>query len=220
MVGRAPQVNFAKGEVSEEIASRFDVQAYASGVKRARNVRVRRYGGLAKRMGTVFVSEVLDASKPVRLVPFEFSREQTYALELGQGYMRVATRGGMVLEENLSILGIATGDPTVLHVPYHGYAVGDQVYLVGGPLGTPLGQLLSGRTWRVSAVPDDSHFAIAVDSTGLAFTTWSGGIERTAEPPPPEPDPVVPPPVDPPPPPPVGKDGRDQDDGNPATDIP
>lgn len=202
---RLAQVNFSKGEVSDEIAARFDVAAYSSGAKRARNVRVMKYGGLAKRLGTHFVAEVRDASKPVRLIPFQFSLDQAYALELGQGYMRPAALGGMVLEEELVITGITSAAQATIAAAYHGYSVGDDVYLKGGD--GNMGRLLNNRFWRVVAVPDSGHFAIAADTTGVAFTGWEGGIVRGAPPSPPDPPPVVNPPVDPPPPPHTGGGG-------------
>lgn len=174
------QVNFAKGEVSPEIHARFDVAAYTSGVRQARNVRVMKYGGLAKRMGTRFVGEVADATKPVRLVPFQFSFEQAYALEMGHGYMRPAANGGMVLEADLAITGISSAAQAVVAAAYHGFAVGDQVFFTGG-LGA-MGDLLNGRAVWVVAVGDAGHFTIAVDTTGVAFTGWTGGATRTGAP--------------------------------------
>lgn len=202
---RLAQVNFAKGEVSPEIYARFDVAARAAAVKRARNVRVMKYGGLAKRLGTRLVAEVLDASKPVRLVPFQFSLTQAYALEMGQGYMRPAANGGMVLEDDLAITGITSAAQAVVSSAYHGYSVGDQVYLTGGA--GDMGALLNDRFWTIVAVPDAGRYTIDANTSGVAFSGWTGGITRSAPPPPPAPDPVVPDPVDPPDPPYTGGGG-------------
>jgi hypothetical protein len=215
---RVPQTNFAKGEIAPELYARFDVAAYASAAKRARNVRVMKYGGLTKRMGTRLVAEVADASQPVRLLPFQFSLEQTYALEMGQGYMRAAANGGMVLEEDLAITGITSASQAVVASAYHGFAVGDQVYLTGG-LGE-MGELLNHRFWKVVSVPDAGHYTINADTRAVAFSGWEGGITRTAPPDPPEPDPVVPPPVTPPLPPVVGGGGSGTGTRNPNEQIP
>lgn len=204
-MARLAQVNFAKGEVSPEIYARFDVAARGSAVKRARNVRVMKYGGLAKRLGTHLVAEVLDASKPVRLIPFQFSLTQAYALEMGQGYMRPAANGGMVLEDDLAITGISSAGQAVIAAAYHGYSVGDQVYLTGGD--GVMGALLNNRFWKVVAVPDAGHFAINANTSGVTFSGWTGGITRSAPPAPPAPDPVVPDPVAPPTPPYTGGGG-------------
>jgi hypothetical protein len=82
---RTAQANFCRGELGPQLYGRFDVDAWGTALRRARNVIVLKYGGLSKRPGTQLVAEVLDASQPVRLVPFQFSLDQTYALEMGQG---------------------------------------------------------------------------------------------------------------------------------------
>lgn len=210
------QPNFSKGEVSSEIRARFDTEAYPSGVRQARNVHVVRYGGLRKRMGTRLVHEVANATKPVRLIPFQFSIDQAYALEFGQGYMRPHAFGGAVLEQSLAITDISAAAQAVLTVAYHGYEVGDEIYLIGGGGFGPMAAMLNNRFWRVIAVLDDNRFRIDADTRGLTFEGWNGGITRTAPPDPPEPPPVVPPPVDPPAPPktgdPIGGGGGTQYD--------
>ncbi len=129
---RIGQPNFSKGELAEDLISRVDVAAYATGLRRARNVMILKYGGVTKRPGTRLVAEAFDDSAPVRLMPFQFSLTQTYALEMGQGYMRPAALGGMVLEEKLTIESIALGIATTIQAAYHEYTVGDQVYFQKG----------------------------------------------------------------------------------------
>ncbi|MES1971776.1 MAG: hypothetical protein V4472_04900 [Pseudomonadota bacterium] len=204
MALRTGQPNFSKGELAEDLISRVDVAAYATGLKRARNVIILKYGGVTKRPGTRLVAEVQDDSAPVRLMPFQFSLSQTYALEMGQGYMRPAALGGMVIEDKLTIDAITRGATTGIAAAYHGYAVGDQVYFSGidGTIE------LNGRIARVIAVPDDHHFTVDVDSTGFgAFTADHDGATRAGPPPPPPPPPPVPPPPPPPPPPTIGGGG-------------
>lgn len=205
MPARQGQSVFAKGEVSPEIEARMDVAAYGSGVRSGLNVYVRKYGGLSKRLGTRFVAEAHDATKPVRLIPFEFSITQTYALELGQGYMRPITVGGMVVEEEVAIQGITAASNAVVHSPFHGLDVGDEVYLKSGD--GEMGDRLNNIIWTVTAVPDADHFAIDARTFGLTFTSWSGGVTRVSPPPAPPAPPSVPAPVDPPAPPDTGGGG-------------
>jgi hypothetical protein len=201
-----PQINFAKGEVAEELRARFDVQAYPSSVRRARNVRVKKYGGLEKRPGTRFVAEVYDDSAPVRLAPFQFSLTQTYALEWGQGYMRVASNGGMVLNEELAVTGLSSANPVTVTAAYHGYSAGDQVYF-SGQVGA--WEVLNGRFFDVIASTGTDTFTIDFNGSGFAaWTASTGGITRVGAPDPDPTPPVVPPPVDPPEPPVVGGGGR------------
>ncbi len=184
--------NLSKGELAPELIARTDVSAYSAGTRRSRNVIIRKYGGQTKRMGTRFVAEAYDATKPVRLLPFQFSIEQAYALEMGQGYMRAAALGGMVLQQALTITAVTLGVTTTIAAAFHGYSVGDQVYLQG-IAGTVE---LNGRMAKITAVPDAGHFVVDVDSRAFsAFTGDTGGIARTAPPVVPEPAPVVPDPV-------------------------
>ena len=201
MAFRVGLPNFSKGELGPELIARTDVAAYGAGVRRARNVFIRKYGGLTKRMGTRFVSEVYDSSQPVRLLPFQFSIEQAYALELGQGYMRAGALGGMVLNEELAITGITKAAQAQVTAALHGYSPGDQVYFKG-----VAGMVeINGLTGRVVSVTGVNTFTVDINTTAFAaFTSATGGITRTTPPPDPTPDPVVPPVVDPPEPPETG----------------
>lgn len=213
---RIAQPNFSKGELAPHLWGRFDVDAYQTAVRKARNCYVLKYGGLEKRPGTRFVAEVLDDSGPVRLIPFQFSIEQTYALEMGQGYMRVAALGGLVLNEQLAITSITNEAQAKITAAYHGYSVGNQVYLSG--IAGDLGEELNGRIATVSAVVDANNFRIDISTVDMAaFTTADGGITRTGAPDPDPDPPTVPPVVTPPDPPPTGGgggDGRDPDNPN------
>lgn len=200
---RLAQAVFAKGEIGPELQGRFDVDAYPSSVRKARNVVVLKYGGLTKRPGTRYVSEVYDASRPQRLIPFQFSLTQTYALETGQGYMRAAALGGLVLNEQLAITAITAAANAQVTAAYHAYSVGDEVYLDG--IAGALGNHLNGRFARVVSVVDGNNFTININTTAMpAFTSSTGGITRSGPPAADPTPPVVPPVVDPPDPPDLG----------------
>jgi len=205
-MNRVGQPNFSKGEIAPELYGRFDVDFYSAGLKKARNVLVLKYGGLTKRPGTRLVAEVIDDSEPTRIIPFQFSLTQTYALELGQGYMAPCALGGRVLGEDLAITAITNAAHAQITAAYHDYSVGDYVYLTG--VAGTLGDFLNNRTWPVYSIVDTDNFTIDADTVGKgAFTTASGGITRTGTPPPPPPPPPVPPPVTPPDPPSIGGGG-------------
>lgn len=204
MAFRHAQPNFSKGELSDELLGRFDVAAYSAGLKRARNVIILKYGGVTKRPGTRLVAEVYDASEPVRLIPFQFSTEQAYALEMGQGYMRPAALGGIVLREELAVTGITKAYPAQITAAYHGYSAGDQVILTGQAGMTEI----NGRILTVLASTGTNTFTVDLDTTG--FGTWTGnggGITRGSAPDPDPVPPVVPAPTPTPTPPPVGGGG-------------
>jgi len=204
---RASQTNFSRGEIAPHLYGRFDVEAWGSAVRKARNVMVLKYGGLTKRPGTQLVGEVLDKSAGNRLLPFQFSLTQTYALEMGQGYMSPIASGGRIVEVEIAITDVSNASQAVISAAFHGYSVGQQVYLSG--IAGTLGDLLNGRTWTVAAVPDSGHFAINADTrTAGVFTSAEGGITRTTDPAPAPTAPPVPAPVPDPTPPVVVRPGQ------------
>lgn len=204
---RSAQTNFSRGEIAPHLYGRFDVEAWSSAVRKARNVMVLKYGGLTKRPGTHLVGEALDKSGGSRLLPFQFSLTQTYALEMGQGYMAPMASGGRIVEDELAITAITRASQAQITAAFHGYSVGNRVYLDG--IAGEMGDLLNGRIWVVLGVQSDSAFTINANTTGMAaFTSAEGGITRTGAPPPEPTAPVVPTPTPPPTPPVVVKPGE------------
>lgn len=193
---RAALQNFSKGEISPELEARFDLSAYQAGLRTALNVKIRRTGGVSKRMGTRFVTEAL--SETARLLPFQFSDEQGYALEFGQAYMRPLALGGAVLEEGLKVISITKGNPTVIEVNFHAYEVGEQVYLKSDePEDFGMFEILD-RWLTITDVPDANHIEVDIDSTAYTDFVIDTGTNRVGAPAPPDPPPVVPPPLIPP----------------------
>lgn len=184
---RIPDTNFSKGELAPYLKGRFDVESYSSALALARNVYVMKYGGVSKRPGTLFVGEVIGEGQPVRLIPFQFSLDQAYALEFGNGYCAPCLQGGRLLEPELAITGITNATDAQITVAYHGFVVGDYLFLQG-ITGTDasLGNMLNSRTVQVVAVIDANNFTINVDTTlASAFVSCTGGSTNSAPPTPP-----------------------------------
>lgn len=184
MAPRVALTNFSKGELSPEVESRFDLPLYQAGLRRARNVKIKRTGGVSKRMGTRFVCEALATT--ARLFPFQFSDDQAYALEFTQAKMRPLALGGAVLETLLAVTAITNATTAKITAAFHGYSVGDQVYLsdIQGMVE------INDRFLTVLTVVDQSNFTVDFNSTAAGvFTGDSGGITRTGAP-----DPVPDPP--------------------------
>jgi hypothetical protein len=106
--------NFTGGELSPRLDGRNDLSKYASGCKTLQNMVVYPHGSAARRPGTSFVAEVKTSSAYTRLVPFEFSTEQTYILEFGNEYIRFYKDSGAILESNKTITGITKANPGVV----------------------------------------------------------------------------------------------------------
>lgn len=203
---RAGQPNFSRGVLAQHLHGRFDVDAYNAGLKEGTNVIVLKYGGVTKRPGWRLVAEVINGAEPTRIIPFQFSLTQTYALEMGQGYMSPCALGGRLVEEELEIVNITNAVHAEIEAAFHDYAAGEKVYVTG--VEGEIGALLNGRFWDVVSVVNGDKFTIDADTTGLEpFTAADGGITRVEAPEPPPPPPVVPPVVPPPQPPNTGGGG-------------
>ena len=88
--------NFTAGEITPKLFGRTDISKYDNGAETVENFLVQPHGGLSRRPGTRFVSEVKNSSNAVRLIPFEFNVEQAYVLEFGPTYFRIYRDGGQV----------------------------------------------------------------------------------------------------------------------------
>ncbi|MCX2192090.1 hypothetical protein LD112_04790 [Pantoea agglomerans] len=102
------QPSFAGGEISPNVYGRVDLAKYSVALRRCRNFIVRQYGGIENRPGTRFIAEAKYPDRKCRLIPFQFSTVQTYALEFGHLYMRVFKDGGQVLNSSNVAYEIAT----------------------------------------------------------------------------------------------------------------
>lgn len=98
---RAYQPSFTGGELSPALWARVDLAKYAVGLKGATNLFVHPHGGASNRAGLAFVNEVKTSTSETRLIPFQFSTEQTYILEFGNLYMRIYRDGGLILSGGL-----------------------------------------------------------------------------------------------------------------------
>lgn len=101
--------SFNGGEFSPYLDGRIDVEKYASGCRRLENFIVPPHGAAIRRPGTQFMAEVKDSTKAVRLIPFEYSNEQAYVLEIGNEYIRFFHDGGQLM---------SAGVPYELESPY------------------------------------------------------------------------------------------------------
>jgi len=90
------QNNFSSGEISPKSLGRYDFAKFANAVKTMQNYLIHQVGGALFRPGTVFVAETKTSAKESRLIPFQFSTTQTYALEFGNLYIRFYADGGIV----------------------------------------------------------------------------------------------------------------------------
>lgn len=89
---------FNAGELSPLMRGRVDLAKYANGCELLENGIPQITGPVTKRPGTRFVLEVANSANRSRLLPFEFSESQAFALEFGNNVIRFFANGGVVLD--------------------------------------------------------------------------------------------------------------------------
>lgn len=102
------QRNFAGGEISPSLYARTDIVKYQTGLRTCRNFLIQKHGGATNDSGTQFIAEVKTSADETRLIPFIFNTSQTYALEFGDGYMRVIRNGAAVEVSGVSAYNAGT----------------------------------------------------------------------------------------------------------------
>ena len=101
------QTNFSTGELDPLLRSRVDIPQYENALAKATNVVIQPQGGMRRRGGTKHILELPNSSTPsvangVRLVPFEFSVDDSYMLCFVAGRMYVIKGGAVVTNINSS----------------------------------------------------------------------------------------------------------------------
>lgn len=90
------QDSFVRGEISPRLHVRASLDLYRAALSQCVNYITLPHGGIRKRGGTYFAGEVKTSSTATRLIPFIFSPDQAYALEVGNLYIRVYAYGQRV----------------------------------------------------------------------------------------------------------------------------
>lgn len=90
-IQRFIQTSGNAGELAERMAGRVDFQKYFNGMSAMVNFIPLKQGGFEKRPGLEYVAE---AKTKAKLMPFEFSVDDTVIIEAGDEYMRFFTEDG------------------------------------------------------------------------------------------------------------------------------
>ena len=99
------QTNFSTGELDPLLRSRVDLAQYNNALAKATNVVIQPQGGMRRRPGTKYMAELPNSSTEsaangVRLVPFEFSVDDSYMLCFTHNRMYVFKDGAQVTNIN------------------------------------------------------------------------------------------------------------------------
>ena len=92
------QNSFTGGVITEKMFGRVELEQYKDSVSKLLNFKVQPHGGITRRSGTRYVCEVKDSTKDVRVIPFEFSADDSYAIEVGPLYFRFIKVGVQVMD--------------------------------------------------------------------------------------------------------------------------
>ena len=176
------QNSFNAGELSPQLKGRADLEKYKNGCDTLENFIPQLFGPARKRPGTRFVLETKDSSKSSRLIPFEFSTTQSFALEFGDEVIRFFANGGVVES--------SPGVPYEIVSPYDhtdlaqlNYAQSADVIYLAHP-DYPVYKLarLGATNWTITAVT----FArpplndVNVSATTITASALTGAITLTA----------------------------------------
>lgn len=89
---------FNAGELSPLMRGRVDLAKYGNGCELLENFIPQIAGPARKRPGTRFVREAQNSANRSRLIPFEFSTTQAFAIEFANNVIRFFANGGIVLD--------------------------------------------------------------------------------------------------------------------------
>jgi hypothetical protein len=169
------RANFSRGELTPKLHARADVEHYLAGLAECRNFMVMRQGGLRRRPGSVWMRTAKTAAQP-RLVPFVFSTEQAYILEMGAGYVRFHTTLGIIATTAAAVASVERTFPAKVNtVAAHGLLAGARVILTG-----IAGMVeLNNREFEITNVTATSFMLrdplAAADIDARTWTPWTSG---------------------------------------------
>jgi hypothetical protein len=179
--------SFAGGEISPEMYGRIDADRYQTGAATVRNMVPKAQGPVRSRPGFKLSAAVKNSANRTRLIPFTYSSEDTYVLEVGLGYIRFHQNGvlqnmtGVTVNAYKPTSGVSStsiANDTVTTLTAHSFATGDPVRLLqlGAALPSPL---VKGVTYYVFVVNSTEIALCETYVKALAGGTQSNRINLT-----------------------------------------
>lgn len=163
--------SFAGGEISPLLFGRIDLRPYQTGLALCHNFVVMPQGPVRFRPGSRFLT--YGAANDARLIPFVYSDDQAYVVELtGNGKIRVHNLTGTLLADSadVPVVSITNSNPATIVFGQGAFADGDDVYLdvVGMPE-------ISDRWYRLDFQSSDG----TNDTFVLATVARPSGVDST-----------------------------------------
>jgi hypothetical protein len=188
------QTNFSTGELDPLLRARVDLQSYNNALAKATNVLIQPQGGLRRRPGTKHILELPNSSTPsagngVRLVPFQFSVDDSYMLCFTHNRMYVIKNGAAVSNINASGNNYLTTTIGSSIVDDMCWTQSADTLIVVHPDLQPIKIVrgASDSSWTANTITFDSipKYAFELDShihvgSKLSVSAVSGNVELTA----------------------------------------
>lgn len=156
------QPSLSGGELSPGMRGRVDLARYAISLGKCRNVITKPTGGAFKRPGTYMRGRVKFNDRPTRLIPFVYSTEVKYLIEMGDEYFRFWVGGSLLTEPTFAIDNISAGNPAIVTAPAHGLDEGDWVVIQNARGMTRV----NGRSFRAISVTGSTFQLEGFNSLG------------------------------------------------------
>ena len=188
------QTNFATGELDPLLRARVDLQQYQNALAKATNVICQPQGGIRRRPGLKHIFELPNSSTPsvangVRLVPFQFSVDDSYMLCFVAGRMYIVKDGvkiGNINGSGNDYLAIASITGAMLSSL--SWTQSADTLIVVHPDLAPIKIVRGGSdaTWTVTTITFDSvpNYAFTLTVTNPSATLTpdrvSGNVRLTA----------------------------------------
>ena len=127
MIQRIPITNFQGGVLSRKMAGRYDLSIHSKGAEKLENWWPFPQGGVSKRPGTEFRGQA--KSGRCRLIPLVVSQVLSYAIELGNLYIRIWKDGSLISNAGVPVEFVTTYTTAILDEVQF-CQVGDNLILV------------------------------------------------------------------------------------------
>jgi hypothetical protein len=192
------KTNSSAGELSPQLRGRLDLSKYANGNELQENFVSRVHGPAVRRPGTYFVAEVKTSTALTRVVPFNYSTTQAYAIEFGNLYVRfyrnharVETSPGVAYElatpyttaELRALKFCQSADVLYIFHPSHPpqklNRFSDTSWSLTGFSSTSDGPYMAAPTGATTLTPSGTAGAITVTASALGDINGGAGFQLT-----------------------------------------
>ena len=106
--------NFSGGELSPQALGRFDLAKYPNSLKKMENFLINQLGGALFRPATKYIAGARYTDKKCRLMPFQYSADQDYVMEMGDLYLRFFSNSGSAVSIETQVDYVSDADTLVL----------------------------------------------------------------------------------------------------------